>query len=78
MIDRKCSRLSAKWLQLDVSLMHEVTRRIMNRPALSKAAESERVMASEVAEGLEERIVGVVAPVLRPRVRLLYKALVLQ
>jgi len=46
-------------------VMHEVTRRIMNRPAISKAAESERLMASKVAEGLEERIVEAVAPALR-------------
>ena len=50
---------------MDVSpVMHEVTRRIMDRHALSKATESERVMASEVAEGLEVRNVGAVAPAL--------------
>ena len=48
-----------------LSVMHEVTRRIM------EAVESARVMASKVAEGLEGRIVGAVAPVLRPRVNLL-------
>ena len=37
----------------------------MNRPVISKAAESERLMASKVAEGLEERIVEAVAPALR-------------
>ena len=46
-------------------VMHEVTRRIMNRPVISKATESEPLMASEVAEGLEERIVEAVAPALR-------------
>ena len=45
--------------------MHEVTRRIMNRPVISKAAESERLIASKVAEGLEERIVEAVAAALR-------------
>ena len=46
-------------------VMHEVTRRIMNRPVISKAAVSERLMAADVAEFLEERIVVAVAPALR-------------
>ena len=33
-------------------------------PCALKAVESARVMASKVAEGLEERIVGAVAPAL--------------
>ena len=65
--------LSAKWLQQEevsgcLTVMHDVTRRIMNRPVISNAAESERLMASKVAESLEERIIGAVAPVFRPRV----------
>ena len=49
-------------------VMHDVARRIIYRPALSKATESERVMVSKVAEGLEVRIIHTVAPALRPRV----------
>ena len=45
--------------------MHEVTKRIMNRPVISKASESERLMDSKVAEGPEERFVEAVAPALR-------------
>ena len=45
--------------------MHEVTKRIMNRLVISKASESERLMASKVAEGPKERFVEAVAPALR-------------
>ena len=37
-------------------VVHEVIRRIMRRPATSKAAVSARLMAPKVAEGLEERL----------------------
>ena len=45
--------------------MHDATRPIMNRPVISKASESERLMASKVAKGLEGRFVQAVAHALR-------------
>ena len=44
---------------------HVATRRIMNRPVISKAADTERLMASEVAVGLGVRIVEALTASLR-------------
>ena len=51
-------------------VMHEVTRRIMNHPVISKAAESERLMAPEVAEDLGVRIIEAVTASLRTTTQL--------
>ena len=45
--------------------LHEVTRRIINRPVISKAAESELLMAFKVAEDLQVRIIEVVTASVR-------------
>ena len=61
-----CTTLTAPALVRGLlPMMREVTRRIMNRPAVSKAAVSERLMAAEVAEGLEVSTVEAFAPVAR-------------
>ena len=70
-----CTTLTAPALVRGLlPVMRVVTRRIMNRPAVSKAAVSERLMAAEVAEGLEESTVEACAPVLRTTVRQLWRS----